>query len=279
MDDFQMEYIKEKLAEPSNYLKRYVAFLDMLGFKELCALKKMDCAEIKYVFNDIEFLKLKYDEGLSKIVVPSKIREKTDFAIMSDSMVISAPENKDGLLFILYLCSCIQSMLLQCGILLRGGITGGEFYKLDSIMFGPALISAYQIESTIAVYPRIVVSREIIDSLKREGVFEKRDRGYYRRKYRSQNAEQYQDDGVNTQIELLLKQSTEDSFYYVNYFNAVKMTTMTQSEKEKIHTIVAKGLKHKKEGVRMKYQWLAEYYQCSQNSFRIPTISGEDPNA
>ncbi len=47
-DREKREYIKKKLKEPNSYQKCYVAFLDLLGFKELCK-NRLGCAEIKAI--------------------------------------------------------------------------------------------------------------------------------------------------------------------------------------------------------------------------------------
>ncbi|MBR3095873.1 MAG: hypothetical protein IKH12_09815 [Clostridia bacterium] len=271
-NDMQRQFIENKLSEPHEYSDRYVAFLDMLGFSDMCGNKKMDCFEIKAVYNDIELLKLKYDI-FAGVVISDEIRNGTDFTFMSDSIIISAPHSDPGLLFILYLCSFIQNMLLQQGILLRGGIADGEFFKLDSIMFGPALISAYTIESKTAIYPRIVLSGRIIDELKIKGLFKKKTvEDYIARSQRETEKGEYIEsvDDVYTQIETLIKQSSEDAYYFVNHFNLMEMLILSQNQakKEKVNLIIKNGLSQKSDRIKQKYQWLENYYNSSLESYK-----------
>lgn len=50
---------------------------------------------------------------------------------------------------------------LDLGLLIRGGITTGELYHRDGIVFGGGLVEAHSIESRTAVYPRIAVSPRV----------------------------------------------------------------------------------------------------------------------
>jgi hypothetical protein len=45
--------------------------------------------------------------------------------------------------------------------LVRGGATVGNLYHSNGIVFGDALIEAYRLESSVAVYPRVVLSQKI----------------------------------------------------------------------------------------------------------------------
>src|SRR5262249_8589289 len=51
--------------------------------------------------------------------------------------------------------------LLAKGLLIRGGIAKGPLYHDDSIVFGPALIEAYQLETGVAKFPRVILSRDV----------------------------------------------------------------------------------------------------------------------
>ena len=279
INDKQRQFIENKLSEPHEYSDRYVAFLDMLGFSDMCGNKKMDCFEIKAVYNDIELLKLKYDI-FAGVVISDEIRNGTDFTFMSDSIIISAPHSDPGLLFILYLCSFIQNMLLQKGILLRGGIAKGEFFKLDSIMFGPALISAYQIESNTAVYPRIVLSDEIVEELKEKGLFKKMTvEEYITRSQRETKEGEYIEsiEDIFTQIKALIKQSSEDSYFFVNQFHAIEMLSLTQQKRDKINETIKNGLSNNEDRIKAKYQWLEKHFNgCIANRTKIPLFGNTE---
>gem|GEM_PF-2003931 len=267
-------FVEQKLSEPSEYEYQYVAFLDMLGFKSICGEGKLNCSQIKAVFNDIELLKMQFN-NFSKLILPEDFYQKTDFTIMSDSIVISAPHSDLGLLFILYLSSIIQNMLLQNGILLRGGIAEGEHFKLDNIMFGPALICAYSIESNMAVYPRIVLSDSIVSSLIEKGVFNKKSVQDYIAKYKNgnENPDDKNDDAVTTQIKLLVTVGSEDSFCFVNQFNTIELMSLSKEKKDKIASVINEGLSNQDNGIIAKYHWLDNHYKkcmsCHQKNIHV----------
>lgn len=59
----------------------------------------------------------------------------------------------------------IQVQFLKHGLLTRGGIASGSYFVDDMMVWGTALIKAHGLESSIAVYPRIVVDPELSGNL------------------------------------------------------------------------------------------------------------------
>lgn len=53
----------------------------------------------------------------------------------------------------------LQSNLVAEGFFVRGGLSLGSLHVSDHVLFGPALVEAYDLESRAAVHPRIVLSR------------------------------------------------------------------------------------------------------------------------
>lgn len=65
------------------------------------------------------------------------------------------------------LCSAyIQNQFLYSGYVLRGGIALGDCYIDETMVWEKALIDAYTAESSIAIYPRIVIYPETVGKLK-----------------------------------------------------------------------------------------------------------------
>ena len=77
-------------------------------------------------------------------------------------------------------------------------------------------------------------------------------------------------DDVYTQIKVLIKQSSEDAYYFVNHFNLMEMITLSknQTQKEKINLIIKNGLSQKSDRIKQKYQWLENYYNSSLESYK-----------
>jgi len=53
----------------------------------------------------------------------------------------------------------LQSDLLAEGFFVRGGLSLGSLHVSDQVLFGPALVEAYDLESEAALHPRVVLSR------------------------------------------------------------------------------------------------------------------------
>lgn len=61
--------------------------------------------------------------------------------------------------------SGVAELGLRIGVLLRGGFTFGQLHHDKGVVFGEALVEANRIEKGEAVYPRVLVSARIIESL------------------------------------------------------------------------------------------------------------------
>ena len=61
--------------------------------------------------------------------------------------------------------SAVAEMALRIGLLVRGGLSFGQLYHHDRVVFGEAVVDAYALEKDIAVFPRTVVSDRVIAKL------------------------------------------------------------------------------------------------------------------
>jgi len=73
----------------------------------------------------------------------------------SDNYVLSMPAEFG--IRILLSAAALRIKLLQLGFLTRGGVTVGQMYHIDNVVFGPALIEAVALEKE-AHYPRLLCS-------------------------------------------------------------------------------------------------------------------------
>lgn len=141
--------------------KHFVAFIDILGFAQ-------------YV-KDNSLTPEKPLDLLNKFIDISKelnLRDNLKITAFSDNIVISVPAKEpqppfeydtEYLNFILYINYMQIHILLNIGILpIRGGITFGDFYH-DEILFGRAMIEAYNLERFHAFFPRIVVNPKFLE--------------------------------------------------------------------------------------------------------------------
>ncbi|MBL0236598.1 MAG: hypothetical protein IPQ02_08330 [Saprospiraceae bacterium] len=133
------------------YQDKIVAFIDVLGFSNL-------------VYTDTTFLISKYfDYVLGEFKNPLG-RNKFSSLLISDSIVITANNNKENLATMVEILCLLQSKLMTEGILIRGAISFGGLYlnKSKNIIVGVGMINAYQLESK-AIYPRIILDRRLIN--------------------------------------------------------------------------------------------------------------------
>lgn len=146
------------------YKDCYVAFIDVLGFKNI--ILQRQCDEVYSIFEDLfitEQIELVFND--KKLTIINQVK----YMIMSDSIVMYIDASLDDALFaLLYRCQYLQQQLLEreIPILLRGGISRGELFvdEEKNIVFGKALTMAYYLENGIAKYPRIVFNRELLDT-------------------------------------------------------------------------------------------------------------------
>jgi hypothetical protein len=153
-------------AEPQkdalmSYTERYVAFLDILGFSEIVARSASGDARqvdaLKSVLQQVGQRNPRFDKQFAD-----------DFRLnqFSDSIVISENASPGGLSHLLVSVSDLSLSLLTSGLLLRGGVAKGLLYHDDRLAFGPAFLDAYRIESTIAKFPRVVLSASVWTDVK-----------------------------------------------------------------------------------------------------------------
>jgi len=85
-------------------------------------------------------------------------------AFFSDTLVLAAPiirETDDATEIggLMRQAMWLQNDLLTEGFFVRGGLSLGSLHVGDHVLFGPALVEAYDLESRAAVHPRILLSR------------------------------------------------------------------------------------------------------------------------
>jgi hypothetical protein len=137
--------------EANFYTERYVAFVDVLGFSALIERSKTepeiaeDFISLLGLFQDPE-----YRQGNFQI---------TSF---SDSILASIPANHDDAfsIFVTWLAIASLSMAAM-GYPVRGAVARGLTYHNEGVVFGPAVVRAYQLETRTAIYPRIIFDPRI----------------------------------------------------------------------------------------------------------------------
>jgi hypothetical protein len=139
------------------YSERYVAFVDILGFSDIVRNSERSPHQAQALVSVLGRIRARSLGGAVDDLFG------VDFKVQSfsDTIVLSEKATETGLKYLLYSVEDLTLDLLAQGILTRGGIAKGPMYHSEGVAFGPAFISAYYLESTIAKYPRVVVDRSV----------------------------------------------------------------------------------------------------------------------
>ena len=115
------------------------------------------------------------------------------------------------------------------GLFFRGGLSAGKCYIDDQIVLGEGLIDAYEIESTLSIYPRVVVSSKLVKAITRYPIVRKE---------------------FNQDF---------DGSYYVDYFSNWIISYPSAEKRQPHIDEVQKNLKEaQNDKIRQKYLWMME---------------------
>jgi hypothetical protein len=139
------------------YTQRYVAFIDILGFSQIVSQTGQRGA----IFDADSLVEILTDMGARFEEQDTAFGDDFKFQTFSDSIVMSEAASGEGFEHLTRSIRSLTIEMLSSGLLIRGGISKGQLHHDEKVMFGPAFLEAYRIESTIANYPRVVLSRDV----------------------------------------------------------------------------------------------------------------------
>src|SRR5262249_13562752 len=137
-----------RLRAPIDYCDRLVAFLDVLGWRELVRMSVGDAelrSKLAFATYALVFGSHDFQAHIDESGVPF-----VGFAQFSDSIILSANVGSAGAYFVLGQISSLQRVALGFGLPIRGAITIGPMYHVEQTAFGPALTQAYLLEQNAA---------------------------------------------------------------------------------------------------------------------------------
>jgi hypothetical protein len=138
---------------------RIVAYIDILGFRALLARMFGDEPELYSELRNALSRIRQYEHSFQQdSLLP------IEASAFSDCIVVSAAAEESVELSLLTRIATLSSSLLESGILIRGGVATGRTHHNGGIVFGEGLVRAYELERSVAKYPRIVVARDLSDS-------------------------------------------------------------------------------------------------------------------
>lgn len=226
-----------------NYKNCYVAFLDILGFREL-----IHTSTFNQIFDIFQTITASSDykialrravekdgSGPEDLLAYNYALDGIKIYTMSDSIVISSEKDSSfALEALIDVCIFVQNMLygFASPVLLRGAVAVGDFYCQQSIAFGKGMVDAYIYQENYSKYPRIILSKSLVEDLQDATYKERKlycdEDGYYH----IECLKEYLD-GKNNDSEECVKFQNLISKYLDGYYDAK---------------------------LREKYQWLEDEY-------------------
>jgi hypothetical protein len=160
--DILGEPIPEKLADfrkNLQYERRVVVYYDVLGWRSQIGSAGSDPEKI----GNLRRFILEHSRVLR---MPSvhKLRVST----FSDNVVMTQAPS-DNTWYLIQQLGLLQVASALGGFLIRGAVTIGDVVHDDEVVFGPGMNRAYEVESTIADVPRIVMDSQSLKELRALG--------------------------------------------------------------------------------------------------------------
>lgn len=239
------------------YRNRAVAFLDVLGFRQRLNEFESEARRnlaITPEENDPENLFLgkliskKANEFINTFreAIDQLDKDKYKSYLFSDNICITSitDTSPDDLQDLLLVISKLYFDFAQKGYFLRGGVDYGLFVDHDSIAVGVPLANAYELESKVAVFPRIILSPGFVKQFE---------------VYLTPDSKEYSSPFVSS----LIKKSSEIRF--LNVFNYIFKTDDKVDFFARYHLRISEHLTANQdlEHIFLKFEWLAKEF----NSF------------
>ncbi len=152
--------------------KAIVIHSDILGFKQIIENAENDK-------NDETLSKLKavLEESFGTLTMYGSLSENTkcelNYKLFSDNLNASFSYEEgnltsfsDALITAITFARTYFENMLNNKIVVRGGISFGNDYSNEKLIFSMALVKAYTLESQKAIYPRIVIDNDLIEIVK-----------------------------------------------------------------------------------------------------------------
>lgn len=215
-----------------NYVPSVVSYLDILGFSEL--IQTRTAGEISRILRI-----------LAEAMGPERLfkREQIRFTKFSDTVIRTIPATPHNVVFELRHILYAQLALIAEGIPIRGVVTIGDVVQSWGIVYGPAVVRAYELERAAGTPPRVIVDPEILTLLK--PIFER--------------------EKLDLELDYLL--TKDGSTSYLDYLRACERELNVPEQEYPIfleihREFIRKGLTKYASNPRVisKYEWLRDYH-------------------
>ena len=251
--------------------KGIVSFIDILGFKELIKNHPNDSDFFLRIFKGIQ--DCYHDYKFSMEYMDESFDVVHTLQSFSDSIVSTVTTKKSVEtqlreflsmfeIEVQHLAFVQYQMFVDYGILIRGAVSLGSIYHENNIIFGEGMVNAYEMESELALYPRVIIDPEIIKLIE---------------KY-ANKVGRFQDEIDNFQDTMFIPsemykqiRKDKDGLYFIDFLNLQDVEGYWYVPLEpdipeiflcykimlnkKLNEIQSKS-----EKIKVKYNWLKQYY-------------------
>lgn len=181
-------------------------------------------------------------------------------ALLSDSLVVADPTSQRSDAAFVLNEMLIQTAILQLqlaagGFFARGALTIGDIHIHEGMVFGPALVDAYEEERGRALHPRVVLTDDACEVLRADMAT-------------------YSNPRESHQAELLI--GDQEGVVFIDYLRMLLDELDPIHELERHRTVVEEKLAAHRSDRRKweKYRWVAEYHNhfCERTLSNGPLI-------
>lgn len=227
------------------YKLTIVTYLDIIGFRELIISKSPN-----FISRAIRRLQEETKSDYGK-------EYKSNYVPFSDLVIHTLPVETDankkyriGPVHdrILHVCTAQAVLISDEGLLLRGAITLGGMERSYGVIFGPALIAAYELERKKPHLPCVVIESQMLSALKTNPIL--------RRHEYTDEAKYLRD---------LTRKDEKQNFVFADYLGAMQ-TQVEASDysyfmrRHKLFIEKRLSLYKRKPRILSKYEWLRQYH-------------------
>ncbi len=231
-------------AISKEYEKRVVFFIDILAFKKMIKEKTLD--NIYQMLDKVS----QHSNDLKKI-----LRNDTDFGLkvvnFSDSLIFSFNAKYKNSLWgsIFCLLRLQYDLVKEYGVLLRGACVIDKLFHDENKVFGLALVKAVELEKNCSIYPRIIISNEIIKDC----------------------LEGSKPNEANYHLKDIITQDN-DGYYYLDYIDVKHLLDIENQKfykdyKLRLDELIENGLKESDLSVKQKYSWLKDKHDKANEKY------------
>lgn len=225
------------------YEDRVILFMDFLGFSEIVDETDTNTAALLNLVGAMDRLG---EIGDTTFLKSQKVTQ------FSDSIVASYRITEPSAVFHLLnaIALCVIDLAYR-GYLVRGGVTAGRLFHTTKHIVGPAMIDAYNLESTVAQVPRVVIDDQLLNIA---------------RNYRD---EMHSEDDEADYVSHFMTRDRDNRYFfdYVSHRSVIEITGGEQDlYPEYLHLLgqkINEGLAHPDLRVRAKFPWLQMQYQAA----------------